>query len=129
MSLRSLFPLLPAVFFAFSAHAEYRTIAVFPDTQDMVASDAGLGTNYLEQMVDWVVARKDSERIDMVLHVGDLIQNGGAYDPVNGRATLSCPASPPPTTDAATHPSDSGMSARPAACGDPSRTPRTSSGT
>lgn len=60
---------------ALQAHAQtasYRTIVVFGDTQTLVSRRAP----ELDRMVQWVLDARERERIDMVLHVGDLINVG-----------------------------------------------------
>jgi hypothetical protein len=54
----------------------YRTVVVFGDTQNLV--DARRSDLYpsFEKMMDWVVAARQSENIDFVLHVGDAIEHG-----------------------------------------------------
>lgn len=58
------------------APTPYRTVAVFGDTQDLTTGRAG-GEEALAAMVDWVLDHRDAENIDFVLHVGDLVHQGG----------------------------------------------------
>jgi hypothetical protein len=62
--------------------APYRTVVVFGDTQTLVS--AGLDAEYADftAMIDWVVANKERENIDFVLHVGDIINLGTALMPL-----------------------------------------------
>ena len=70
--------------------AEYRTVVIFGDTQDLVdgrldpegdplrIADPGNAQEYehFGRMVQWVLDHQESENIDFVLHVGDAIQHG-----------------------------------------------------
>lgn len=55
----------------------YRTVITFGDTQHYVKSGAD-HQNYIDfaAMVDWVIANKDVENIDFVMHPGDCIDAG-----------------------------------------------------
>ena len=57
-----------------AASAEDFTIVVVPDTQTY-AADPAL-TPVLGRMVDHILANKDAQNIDLVLHVGDLVDAG-----------------------------------------------------
>jgi len=57
------------------ASAQKFTIPVFPDTQSEVGGNHGMFTSRIK----WVVDHKDSLKIPMVLHVGDLV-NFDNYD-------------------------------------------------
>ncbi|MBW2413638.1 MAG: metallophosphoesterase [Deltaproteobacteria bacterium] len=61
---------------AAAAEPPYRTVVVFGDTQHLVWN--GRPSDYAKfvVMVDWVIANREAENIDFVLHVGDAIQNG-----------------------------------------------------
>jgi len=69
----------------------YRTVVVFGDTQTLVDGpfdadrpleiDDALHAQdyaYFAAMVRWVIDHREQENIDFVLHVGDIIQRGGA---------------------------------------------------
>ena len=69
--------------------AAYRTVVIFGDTQTLVRhKDAGL-----ERMVDWVTQNRERENIDMVLHVGDIIEDGEKLT-IDPRWAEACPGSP-----------------------------------
>lgn len=79
------------------AQAPYRTVVVFGDTQSLV--DGGVGTPayaLFVQMVDWVIANKDTENIDFVVQVGDITQEGLSYHPPFNPATTGACNVPPP---------------------------------
>lgn len=60
-----------------AAAQDYRTVAIFGDTQHLVGLRGGYDRfEYLKDMVEWVVDNEQVENIDFVLHVGDII-NGG----------------------------------------------------
>jgi hypothetical protein len=72
------------------AEADYRTVVIFGDTQELVDGrpdpdlplqprdpDDRENLTNLEAMIDWVLEKRSSENIDFVLHVGDIIQSGG----------------------------------------------------
>lgn len=49
---------------------------VFGDSQDLVRADAPKLYDGFRRMVDWVLANREAEGIDFVLHVGDAIHHG-----------------------------------------------------
>lgn len=53
----------------FSANAQKFTLAIYPDTQ----SEVGGNTKMFFDRFDWIVAKKDSLNIPMVIGVGDLV--------------------------------------------------------
>ena len=53
----------------------YRTVISFGDTQHMVTTGEQNLADF-EDMVDWIIANKDTENIDFVLHPGDCIDMG-----------------------------------------------------
>ena len=66
-----------------TAQVPYRTIVVFGDTQTQI--EAGerdpLDPLYVgyQAAIDWVVANKHTENIDLVLHTGDAVNNAVQY--------------------------------------------------
>jgi hypothetical protein len=71
------------------AEADYRTVVIFGDTQELVEgapdkdntlyprnSEAHENLENLKRTIDWVIGNRKSENIDFVLHVGDIIQSG-----------------------------------------------------
>lgn len=55
---------------------DVRTIVVFGDSQELVQAEAPKLHDGFRRMIDWVLANREAENIDFVLHVGDAIQHG-----------------------------------------------------
>src|SRR5690554_4521727 len=60
---------LMAFGFSVSGFAQKFTLPVFPDTQTEISSKNGM----FHSRIDWVIDKKDSLNVPMVLHVGDLV--------------------------------------------------------
>lgn len=74
---------------AAAVETDIRTVVIFGDTQELVDGlpgdtstlipadpDGRANLENLGKMVDWVLANRESQNIDFVLHVGDIIQSG-----------------------------------------------------
>ena len=62
------------------AQADYRTVVIFGDTQTAINGDPDQYSDF-SAMVNWVIANKHTENIDLVMHVGDIV-NLGSFLPV-----------------------------------------------
>lgn len=58
-----------------------RTIVIFGDTQSLSHNADDASYQNFGSMIDWVLENRESQNIDFVLHVGDLI-NQGSYLPL-----------------------------------------------
>lgn len=56
-----------------------RTWVIFPDTQKLVKNSSNAKYAFFASQVNWVVANRDTENIDLVLHLGDVIDNGNPF--------------------------------------------------
>lgn len=59
-----------------SAQANYRTVIIVGDTQSMLNLYPPANYADFTAMIDWIIANKNVENIDFVLHVGDIIDIG-----------------------------------------------------
>jgi hypothetical protein len=54
----------------------YRTIVIVGDTQQMIGSEWPERWPDFVEIVNWIIANKEKENIDFVLHAGDVVESG-----------------------------------------------------